>query len=135
MSRPLPPTAPETDAWWEATRDRRLLVQRCRDCGNVQLYPRPLCLRCHGDALDLVEASGRGQVHSFSIVHRSPDPVAFPTPYAVALVRLDEGPLLTTNLVGTDLAAIRCDLAVQLRWEPLADGRNLPLFAPTDPER
>lgn len=136
----LPPITPDTAAWWEATRERRLLVQRCAACGHHQLYPRSLCLGCHGDDLDLVEAQGAATVWSYSVVHRSPDPEHLPAPYVVALVRLAEGPVLTTNLVDLPLDDLGCDQPVAVRWRALDDGRHLPVFgpagadAPSDPE-
>lgn len=135
MTHPLPPETPDTGAWWDATRERRLTIQRCRSCGGTQHYPRSLCRRCHGSDLELVDVSGRGTVESFSIVYRSPDPEAFPPPYVVALVRLEEGPVLTTNLVDTDPATVVCDQRVELRWRALDDGRHLPIFTPTPQER
>lgn len=141
MSQWAPPITPDTSAWWEATRGRRLLVQRCSSCGHHQHYPRTLCLACHGAELELVEAAGHATVWSYSVVHRSPDPGAFEAPYVVALVRLAEGPVLTTNLVDIPHEELACDRPVQVRWRPLDDGRHLPVFGPleadpeTDPER
>jgi uncharacterized protein len=133
MTRPLPPITSDTTQWWEATREKRLMVQRCRTCGHHQHYPRMLCLGCHGSDLALVEVSGRGTVWSFSVVHRSPDAETFPPPYIVALVRLHEGPVLTTNLVDVGPDTVACDQPVQLRWHALDDGRHLPMFTPIRP--
>lgn len=112
-----------TAPWWAATRERRLLVQRCRDCGAYQHYPRALCTACASTDLEFVPASGRGTVYSHTTVHRAPDP-EFPAPYVVALVRLDEGPVLMTNL----LDDAGCDEPVVVEWRPLDDGRHLPVF-------
>ncbi len=129
MSEAFPP--PEMDAaavaWWDATREKRLVVQRCDSCARSQHYPRALCVACAGSQLSFVEATGRGTVYSFTVVHRAPS-AEFAPPYVVALVRLDEGPLLLTRIVGPD-ASVACDMAVELRWEPLGDGRHLPVFA------
>lgn len=135
MSRPLPPITPETEAWWDATREQRLTVQRCQVCGTSQHYPRSLCTTCHADDLAMVEVTGRGRILSFSIVHRSADPAAFEVPYVVALVALDEGPVLTSNLVSADFTHLACDQPVTVQWEPLEDGRFLPQFTPTDVEK
>lgn len=135
MNEPLsqrPVTDPDslTEPWWQATRDERLLVQRCAACGNHQHYPRALCTSCASTDLDYAPTTGRGEVHSFTVVHRPPSP-AFEPPYVVALVRIEEGPMLLTNLVGCDPDEVQCDMPVKVVWEPLPDGRNLPLFTPS----
>lgn len=115
--------------WWDATRDRRLTVQRCRTCGAHQHHPRPLCTTCGGRDLTFVDAVGTGTVHSFTVVHRAP--VADrEVPYVVGIVSLDEGPRLMTELVDVDPDDVRCDQPVVVRWRALDDGRHLPLFAP-----
>lgn len=119
-----------TAPWWEATRRRELVLQRCDRCGHWQHYPRALCTACGGTALHFEPASGRGHVDTWTEVMRSPDP-AREAPYVVARVRLAEGPVLLTNLVGaaTDEDLIDCPVTVD--WAPLPDGRNLPVFRPT----
>jgi uncharacterized protein len=128
--RPLAESAPEWAEWWDATRERRFLLQRCERCGHVQHYPRSLCTQCGSDELGWQDASGEGTVYSYTVVHRPPVAVP-PAPYVVALVRLAEGPLALTNIVECDPDEVRCDLPVSLAWEPLEDGRNLAVFAPT----
>jgi hypothetical protein len=108
------------------------MVQHCITCGHTQLYPRAVCTACGRQELELVASSGRGRVYSFSVVHRSVDPARFVAPYAVALVQLEEGPVLTTNLVTESFDALRCDQPVSVTWEALPDGRHLPLFTPDD---
>ena len=123
-------TSPEAREWWEAAKNRRLLVQSCRTCGHLQHYPRALCLRCGGVDLGWVEASGGGTIYSFTHSHRSPDPAAFEPPYTIAIVTLDEGPRLLTTVTGP---GIRCDARVRLEWRAAEDGQNLPIFA-TEPK-
>jgi uncharacterized OB-fold protein len=117
---------PEAQTWWDATRERRLLVQRCRACGHLQLYPRAICTACQSMDLEFSPASGRASVYSFTVVHRSPLP-GYEPPYTVAIVQLEEGPRLLTNIVGGEVA---CDDPVSVDWEDLPDGRRLPLFRP-----
>lgn len=118
-----------TAPWWEATRERRLTVQRCTGCGHRQHYPRALCTRCAGTALEQVAVSGHGTVDSVTVVHRAPRSDAGPrVPYAVARVRLAEGPILLTGLVGADPGSWRCDEPVTVAWRSLPDGRHLPVF-------
>jgi uncharacterized OB-fold protein len=134
MGPVVPPVTSATQGWWDATRTCDLMVQRCLVCGAAQLYPRILCRVCAATELRLEPAQGVGEVLSFSVVHRSPDPERYLAPYTVGLVRLAEGPIMTTILVGRDPSDWRCDMAVQVAWEPLEDGRNLPLFIPIDTE-
>ena len=127
---PLPAVNSDTEEWWEATRDRRLLVQQCRQCGHFQHYPRPFCLSCRSTDLGFKESTGHGVIYSFSVVHRSPDPYLFEPPYVVALVQLEEGPTLFTSIVDCGPDDLHCDQAVEVAWRPLSDGRRLPVFSP-----
>lgn len=129
-SRPLPPITDDTEAWWDSTRHQRLMVQTCTTCRHHQLYPRALCVSCHSTDLVLTNASGRATVYSYSVTWRSADSRHFHPPYVVALVRLEEGPLMTTNLVDVGPDQLRCDLPVEVLWEQLEDGRHLPTFRP-----
>jgi len=126
----LPEMNGDTEPWWEATRHSRLLIQHCRTCDRFQHYPRPICVSCHGLDLTFDEVSGRGSIYSFSVVHRSPNPELHEAPYVVALVRLEEGPVLFTSIVDCPFADLRCDQAVEIAWRPLPDGRQLPVFSP-----
>jgi uncharacterized OB-fold protein len=117
-----------TQPWWDATREQRLVVQRCTRCDHRQHYPRPICVACGSHALEWLECSGDAVLHSYTVVRRQLG-AAFDTPHIVALVDLAEGPRLTTNLIGSDVDAWACGEPVRLTWRPLADGRNLPQFA------
>jgi uncharacterized OB-fold protein len=128
--RSIPDPAPEWSEWWEATRNRRFLLQQCTRCATSQHYPRAICTSCGSTDLRWRDASGKGTIYSYSVVHRAP-PSAPPTPYVVALVRLAEGPTILTNVVGCDVADVACDAPATLVWEELDDGRCLPLFTPT----
>ncbi|HEX9695265.1 MAG TPA: Zn-ribbon domain-containing OB-fold protein [Actinomycetota bacterium] len=127
MSEPKPVGAPDpvTQPWWDATRERRLLIQRCDACGHTQLYPRSSCTSCHATTLGWIDSSGRGTVYSHTTVHRAPHP-AFEAPYVVLLVRLEEGPVVMANLAGG--GDVRCDQPVVAVWEDLPDGRKLVQF-------
>jgi uncharacterized protein len=115
---------PTTEAFWQACRDRRILVQRCDDCGHHQFYPRPLCLACESTHVGWAEAKGQGTVYSATIV-RVPVTDELPPPYALAIIQLDEGPRLLTNIEGLDAKiGDRVDVAWRTR-EPLPP---LPVF-------
>ncbi|MCA1711942.1 MAG: OB-fold domain-containing protein [Actinobacteria bacterium] len=130
MTRPLPPVTSDTQAWWDATREQRLLVQHCTSCGVHQHYPRALCTSCGATDLTFDDATGTGSIISFTVVHRAPSE-SFAPPYVVALVRLDESVQLLTNIVAAP-EDVRCDQPVTVTWEALDDGRHLPLFTPTE---
>lgn len=116
-----------TQPWWDATRDRRLLLQRCTDCSHTQHYPRAVCTSCGAFSLDWIDATGRGWVDSFTVVHRAPHP-ALDTPYVIARVKLEEGPTILTRIVDTPESELRCDVPVRLQWTEIPGGYQLPVF-------
>jgi uncharacterized OB-fold protein len=129
-----PPLGAESGPFWEATREERLLVQWCSDCDRGVFYPRAVCPHCGGrSGLEWREASGRATVYAATVEHR-PAPGGFSggEPYCVALVDLHEGVRMMTNIVGCPPADARSGMAVVVTWEPLTDGRKLPLFRPAD---
>ncbi len=128
-----PPEDAVTRPFWDATRQRRLVLQACASCTSVQHPPRSVCISCMSERLDWTEASGAAFVDSFTVVHRAPHPEVA-VPYVIARVRLAEGPVLLTRIEGVDATGehpVRCDQPVRLRWAELADGRALPVFVPT----
>lgn len=129
-----PPVSDDTRAFWEATRDKQLVLQWCTSCQKAIFYPRAACPGCLGDALEWRPATGLGRVHAVSVQHKPANPfMADKVPYAVALVDLDEGVRLMTNVVGCEPDDVAVDMAVRVTWEPLTDGRHLPLFEPSEP--
>jgi uncharacterized OB-fold protein len=125
-----PPASEVSKPFWDATREERLVLQWCRDCDNAIFYPREVCPSClRADALEWRPASGRGQVYAVSVQHAPQVPMpAYESPYAVAIVELEEGVRMLSTIVGTDPEAVTVGQAVTVAWEPLSDGRNLPLF-------
>jgi uncharacterized OB-fold protein len=115
-----------TRQYWAATAEHRLLVQRCAGCGHHQFYPRPFCLACSSRRIAWQQVTGRGWVYSLTTV-RIPVHPDLPPPYVVALVDLDEGPRLLTNLAGECAIGDR----VRVHWER-RDDLVVPVFA-TDP--
>jgi hypothetical protein len=99
--KPIPVPDQDTEAFWAATGDGRLVVQRCRSCEHRQLYPRLYCRRCHRDDLELIDSAGTGAVYSHTVILRAGSPAfAEDVPYVVALVRLDDGPTMMANISG-----------------------------------
>lgn len=134
MSNETPEADEVTAPWWLATRERRLLLQECAGCGAVQHPPRAVCTTCGAtDRLGWTVSGGAGAVDACTVVHRAPAPGFLP-PYLVARVRLDEGPVLLSNVVTGDLGAVQIGDRVRVDWRPLPDGRALPVFTPSDEE-
>lgn len=127
--RPQPNVTDESRPFWEATREQRLVLQWCEDCGRVVHFPRSFCPSCAGHRLTWREASGRGVLYSFTVDHR-PLPPFGPELWTVALVDLEEGARLMTNVVDCAPDDIRVGLPLEVVWEPLPDGRHLALFKP-----
>lgn len=126
-ARPAVYGDPLSQPFWEAAARHELVVQRCTACGHHQFYPRPYCLKCQSDGVEWVKARGTGTVYSMSVVHMAPGP-GFTPPYIVAVVELEEGPRLTTNLVESD--SFKIGDPVQVTWRERADGPPVPVFRP-----
>lgn len=129
-SLPAPIVNADSAPYWEGARNDKLLLQRCGDCGTLRFFPRLLCTECGSDHTDWTEVSGRGTVHSFTVVHRA----AFPefqaqTPYVVALIDLEEGPRMMTNIVGDDALSVEIGDAVTVVFEDRGgEGAKVPQF-------
>jgi uncharacterized OB-fold protein len=128
--RPAPTADHDSAPYWQGLHDGKLLVQRCQDCGEVQLYPRDRCLECRGPVA-WVEASGRGRVYSFTVIRQNyARPFRDWIPYVVALVDLEEGPRLMTDLVDCEPDDVQVGMAVEARFEVVSDDAGIALFAP-----
>lgn len=119
-----------TEPFWEAAERRQLLIQCCRSCGQHQFFPRPVCIACFGTEVDWIEASGNATVYSQTTV-RIPVTAELQPPYVVAVVTLDEGPRMTTNLIGS---TCRIGDRVKLAWRIREGLPPLPVFGPIGDE-
>jgi uncharacterized OB-fold protein len=112
---PVPIPDAHSAAYWEAAADGRLLIQRCSACGAHQFYPRQHCVQCFAADPAWVEARGTGRLHTFTVVHKTPNAeFAHACPYVFAIVELDEGPRIATRVVDVELDALRCDMPVRV---------------------
>jgi len=131
--RPLPAPDAATAPYWAAVREGRLAMPRCTDCGSYHFYPHTLCPKCGSTQLVWTDCSGRGEVYSFTIVHRAPSPAfAALVPYVVATIRLDEGTHLMTNVIGCPPDAVRIGMKVRVKFQKFNDEATLPLFEPAE---
>jgi len=130
MPLPQPQANADSLPYWNAARERRLLIRRCKACGERHFMPRHLCPYCWSDQLEWVESKGTGRIHSYSIVHRAPTATfAAATPYVIALVDLDEGVQMFANVVGHDALEVAIDDRVRVTFEERDDGAMLPQFS------
>jgi uncharacterized OB-fold protein len=117
--------------WWEAAKEQRLLVRRCQSCGKAHLYPRPFCPTCWSADVEWEQASGRGRLYTWSLVHTNGlAPFSTRLPYVAALVDLEEGPRMMTNVVQCDPDRLACDQPMEVAWEE-EEGLVLPRFRPS----
>ncbi len=126
--RPKPDPNADTSAYWEAARRGELLLQRCRQCRRYQFYPRSHCRYCGGEPA-WERALGRGTVYSYTLVQRPAGP-GFEAPYVVALVDLEEGPRMMTNIVDCPPATVCIGMSVAITFQTVEDGFVLPQFRP-----
>jgi len=134
MPRPQPRfPEPDTQPFWEATREHRLTYPTCDECGAIVWYPRRHCPKCGGMSLTWKESKGEGTVYTYSVIRQNRNP-AFKDlgAYAVAYVDLDEGFRMMTGITGVadPTKDIQIGQRVRVAWEDQEGGIALPLFAP-----
>jgi len=117
-------------AFFEAAARGELLYQRCAACGHRQFYPRLLCTACGGD-VDWAMASGRGVVHTFTIVRQNGEaPFKDELPYVVAMIELDQGVRMMGNLTGSPVESVRIGMPVEAYAVECGDGMAVPFWRP-----
>jgi uncharacterized OB-fold protein len=127
-----PPESPAGAPFWAGSREGRFLLPWCTACGEPHWYPREACPHCLSTELEWREASGRGTVHAVSVMPKPGNPLmAGREPYAVALIDLAEGVRMLSEVGGDDPGSVAVGDAVVLAWEPLTDGRQLPVWSRT----
>ena len=128
--RLLPKPTPETAHFWEGTRTGELRLQRCTVCAHIFFPPRPFCPECASRDVSVFAASGRASLYSYAISAR-PGP-GIDGPFAIAVVELEEGPRMMTNIVGCDQTpeALVLDMPLVVTFEAQNDDITLPLFKP-----
>lgn len=130
-AKPVPYPTPETQRYWEGCKRHQLWLPYCRSCEAFYWYPRAFCPRCFAWDLEWRQARGTGKVYTFAIQYR-PQAPGFQPPYITAIVQLDEGPRMLTNLVDIEPepGRVRCDMSVEVVFEDINDEISLPKFRP-----
>jgi uncharacterized OB-fold protein len=136
MRSALPTPTPETLHYWEGCKAHQLRLQRCRPCAHVYFPPRAFCPKCGGRQVEVFAASGKGTLHTYIINHR-PRPDMGKEPHSIAVVQLEEGPRMLTNIVNCPQTpeALVLDMPVRVVFEIQNDEITLPLFEPAEGER
>lgn len=130
--KPVPVVNPWVKPFWDAAREGKLIFQRCKKCGANIFYPRIACTNCFSDELEWVESCGKGTVYTYTVVESNcPSAFVGDLPFVIAVVKLAEpGVQMLTNIVDCDPAAVRCDMPVEVVFEPLDENFTLPKFRP-----
>lgn len=130
MSMRLAPSmTADSQFFWDGVKDGRLLIQRCAACGVLRHPPRPMCPYCHSLTWDTLESSGKGTVYSF-VMPRHPQLPFFDDDYIVALIELEEGTRLVSNVVDVAPEDTQIGMAVVVRFDEFEGGVVLPVFTP-----
>jgi uncharacterized OB-fold protein len=124
-----PRASDEAAPFWDATREQRFVLPWCTQCDRAIWYPRATCPSCFGSAIEWRDDAGDGTVYAASVHHRpGPGRDAEDGPYVVVLVDLDAGVRMMSNVVGCPPEDVTAGMRVTVKWEPLSDGRHLPVF-------
>ena len=130
IPRPVPTPSEDSKHFWDSCQKHELLLQKCDDCGFHRFPPSILCPRCMSTNYKWTEASSKARIFSYQVTHQAFYP-AWDTPYAVAIVELEEGPRMHTNIVGCKIEDLYLDMPVELVFEKIQDQEwYLPNFKP-----
>jgi hypothetical protein len=125
----LPAITALTRPFWDAASQGRLLLPRCNACGRHFFRPEVACTGCFAIDWQWVQVSGCGSLYSYTIVHRAPAP-GFVVPFVLAVVELDQGPTMFSNLVGCAASEIEIGMKLRVRFEQVTREVHLPRFEP-----
>jgi|SRR5699024_115737 len=128
--KPIPKIDNDSKVFWDGCNDGKLLIQYCNDCNRYIYYPRICCPHCMSSNFEWKESNGRGRVYSYTIVRYGAPGFQEDVPYIVALVELNEGVRMITNIIDCNLNDIKCDLLVEVDFIKRENVR-LPMFRPT----
>jgi len=127
--KPLPKPNADDKFFWDGCKEHQLRFQKCRNCGLVRWPAALICPNCYSQDTELITLSGKGKVYTFTVYHQAFRP-AFEKdlPYITAVIELEEGPFLLSNIVGCKPADVRCDMPVEVTWEDITEEFSLPKF-------
>jgi uncharacterized OB-fold protein/acyl dehydratase len=130
-TRLRPPLGHDNAWWWEGVDADRLLIQKCSDCGTLRHPPRPMCAQCQSVKWGSIESQGRGVVHSYTVMHHPPIP-GYDYPLAVALIDLEEGTRIVSNVEGCKPEEVHIGMQVKCSFDVTEGDFKLPIFYPVE---
>ena len=130
--KPIPVPTPETQLYWDKAREHELWIQRCAACSHVFFYPRRHCPQCLSDSVEWFKASGNGTLYSYMINHRPPPGFQDEAPYAIAIVQMEEGPRMMTNIVGIENTPenLVLDMPLEVTFDDVLPDVTIPKWKP-----
>jgi hypothetical protein len=129
--KPLPQPTPWSKPFWDGCKRHEFLIQRCNDCKKYNFYPKLFCPHCLSLNLEWVKASGRGKVYSYTVVYSyQPTEFSEDVPYIVAVIDLQEGVRMMSNIVGCLPETVKCDMEVEVVFDDVTKEITLPKFKP-----
>ena len=130
-NKPLPEVTQDEKPFWDACKRHVLSLQKCQDCGSLRL-PSLICWNCLSMDSEWVTMSGRGRVYTWTLIYQRYHPgFVEEIPYNVAIVELEEGPRLVTNIVRCSNEDLRIGMEVEVVFEDVTEEITLPKFRPT----
>ncbi len=128
-TRIAPIVTPDATSFWAAADEEKFVGQKCGDCGKFTFPPRPMCPHCHSLKREEVELSGYGTVHSWTIP-RHPHPFGFKEAPVVAVIQLDEGIRMVSNVIGVAPEDVKMDMVVEVTFDATMNNHKVPVFRP-----
>lgn len=130
----LPVIDEDNRGYWESCKRHAMRLQKCSECGAWRYYPTPVCPKCSSFNFEWAEVSGFGTVYTFSVIYRAPSVLwADDVPYTYALVHLDEGPMMPTNIVGIEPEKVQIGMRVKVTYDDVTPEVTLPKYRPIKP--
>lgn len=127
----FPVSNPDTATFWDACQRHELLIQQCNKCGTHQFYPRIFCTNCSSTTLKWVPASGMGIIETWTIVRRAVSAAyAGDVPYVIALIKLQEGPVMMSKIIACEPESVHTGMAVEVSFEDWSEQVSMPVFVP-----
>ncbi len=133
QKKPLPQINADNRAFWEGCRDHKLKIQKCLKCGKFRWPPAFTCPDCLSEESEWVETSGRADVYTYAVYHQAFQPgFEGDVPYVVAIIELEEGPRMMTNITGCSPENVFCGMKVEVSWDDIDENFSIPRFVPAD---